>query len=135
MPPEVRELVRLVNQRRAARHCPALRWDIRLAAVAQAHSADMARRHYFSHVDPDGLDPSERIDRAGIEAWASAENIAQGYRTASEVLDGWIVSPGHRRNLDDCNYTHHGIGLDPRTRTWTHVFARYSPVPRESRGR
>ena len=134
MPPEVQELVRLVNQRRASRHCAGMRWDVRLAAVAQEHSEDMARRRYFAHVDPDGVHPAERLDQAGIETWASAENIACGYRTASQVLAGWLDSPGHKRNLDDCDYTHHGIGLDVRTRTWTHVFARYTPVPREHRG-
>jgi uncharacterized protein YkwD len=41
-----------------------------------------------------------------------AENIAVGYRSAAAVVDGWMNSEGHRRNILDCAYTMIGIGYD-----------------------
>ena len=34
--------------------------------VARAHSADMRDRDFFDHVNPDGLDPFDRAERAGL---------------------------------------------------------------------
>lgn len=41
-------------------------WSGDLAAVARAHSHDMARRSFFAHVNPDGADPKDRADRSGV---------------------------------------------------------------------
>lgn len=126
--PEVRELVRLVNAHRARMGCPTLAWHPRLATVAQRHSEDMAMRRFFAHVNPEGAGPFDRIRDAFIDYHAAGENIADGHGTAREVLAAWLGSRRHRANLENCVYTHHGIGLE-RGR-WTHVFvalARASP--------
>jgi uncharacterized protein YkwD len=120
---EVRTLEQLVNRHRIAIGCRRLVWDERLAKVAQAHSEAMARRGFFDHVDPQGRDPFDRMQRAGISFLAAGENIAVGPSTAREVLAGWMRSRGHRENIENCSYTHHGIGL--YRNHWTHVFARY----------
>ncbi|MEM1117199.1 MAG: CAP domain-containing protein [Bacteroidota bacterium] len=52
-----------------------LAWDRDLAAVARAHSRDMARRGYFDHVSPDGRDPQDRARRGGVTC-----RIASGRR-------------------------------------------------------
>lgn len=117
----VGEMARLVNARREGRGCPALAWLQPAAEAAQAHSADMARRDFFDHVSPDGQQPRDRVSARGVRFRMLAENIAwtpgQGARA---TLQGWIESGGHRENLDNCAYTHHGIGLHEGY--WTHVF-------------
>lgn len=123
--PEVRELVRLVNAHREAIGCPPLIWDPRLAAVARRHSEDMARRGFFAHDDPAGRTPFDRIQDAMVEYAAAGENIAAGQSSAPEVLRSWLSSRGHRANLEDCGFTHHGIGFY-RNR-WTHVFVTLLP--------
>jgi uncharacterized protein YkwD len=129
---EVQRLANLVNERRARLGRGALVWDDRLARVAQRHSEDMARRHFFSHVNPDGLDPFERLSAAGIRFRAAAENIGEGQRDADEMFEDWMDSPGHRRNLENGRYTRHGIGLYQRY--WTHVFVREAgPEPTRRR--
>ena len=120
---EVRAVASLVNQRRSSIGCRALIWDERLARVARRHSEAMAKQGFFSHVDRNGNDPFDRMHAAGISFRAAAENIAEGQVSGREVYDGWVRSPGHRANLQNCGYTHHGIGLY-RNR-WTHVFARF----------
>ncbi|MBI5711204.1 MAG: CAP domain-containing protein [Candidatus Eisenbacteria bacterium] len=122
--PEVRELVRLVNERRVRIGCPPLAWDARLARVAEKHSADMAGRRFFSHVNPDGDDSFDRIQDSMIEFHSAGENIAAGQGTAREVLAAWMKSRRHRANLENCLYTHHGIGRIQNR--WTHVFVQLS---------
>lgn len=117
----VQEMARLVNAHRAARGCPALTWLQPAAEAAQAHSADMARRGYFDHVSPEGQQPWDRLAARGVGYRMIAENIAwTPQQGAAQTLRGWINSPGHRQNLENCAYTHHGIGL--RDAYWTHVF-------------
>ena len=120
-PAMVQEMARLVNAHRQARGCAALAWLQPAAAAAQAHSADMARRRYFDHASPEGQQPAQRLTARGVSWRMVAENIAwTPEQSARQTLRGWLNSSGHRRNLDNCGYTHHGIGL--QNAYWTHVF-------------
>jgi uncharacterized protein YkwD len=117
---QLREYEQLANAHRARVGCGPLRWDARTGAVAQAHADDMVRRDYFSHTNPEGQSPFDRLRAAGVTYTAAAENIAFGYPTAASVLQGWLNSDGHRRNLENCGYTHHGLGLN--SGKWVEVF-------------
>jgi uncharacterized protein YkwD len=116
---ELAEFATLANDHRRAIGCGALAWHDAAARLAQAHSEDMGRRGYFSHVDPEGRSPFDRMREAGVDFRRAAENIASGQATARLVLAGWISSPSHRANLENCALTHHGVGFDGRN--WTHV--------------
>lgn len=118
--PEVEAFVDLMNAHRVEVGCAPLTWNSFVAEVAQAHSVDMVERGFFAHENPDGLSPFERMTAAGIDYSRAAENIAWGYPTGAAVLDGWLSSPGHRANLENCSLTEHGVGLY-ETR-WTHLF-------------
>lgn len=118
LPPQVAEAlrdteeaaIRLTNVRRTAAGCDPLRVDVRLVRAAQAHSADMAEHDYFAHDSQDGRSPWDRIKAAGY-ADPGAENIAKGYPTAAAVVEGWMNSPGHRRNILNCDLEAIGIGI------------------------
>jgi uncharacterized protein YkwD len=103
------EVVALVNSERAAAGCAPVVADAALADVARAHSADMRDRDFFSHVNPDRLDPFDRAAQAGLSA--HAENIAQGQPDAAAVMASWMDSPGHRANILDCELTTLGVGV------------------------
>lgn len=120
--PEVASFVSLVNDHRLEVGCPALEWDSDVARVAQAHSEDMVDRGFFAHTNPDGKSPFDRLREGGVGYASAAENIAYGYPTASAVLAGWLGSPGHKANLENCALTRHGVGL--RGTHWTHLFIR-----------
>ena len=116
----VAQFVVLVNQHRASMGLGTLTWHAGVAAVAQAHTQDMVDRNFFSHTNPDGETPWDRLAAAGITYSYAGENIAYGYPTASAVLAAWLASPGHKANIENPNFTHHGVG---RVGTyWTHVF-------------
>ncbi|MDT4987245.1 MAG: hypothetical protein QOI74_1339 [Micromonosporaceae bacterium] len=100
----------LINQQRASHNCGPLTTDTKLRTVARAHSADMVARNYFSHTSPDGVTFAVRIRSTGYTL-AYAENIAWGYRSAADVVDGWMNSPGHRRNILNCAYNRAGLGV------------------------
>lgn len=100
----------LVNEERAKVGLPALQWDEELAKVARAHSKDMFRRGYFSHTDPDGLSPFDRMQNVGIQFKAAGENIA--YAATVEIAHtGLMNSPGHRANILEKNFGKIGIGV------------------------
>jgi uncharacterized protein YkwD len=84
-----------------------------LAQVARERAQDMADRHYFSHVNPDGYGPNYLVEQAGYDLPSyydstpdanNIESIAGGYATAEAAWQGWMNSPGHRTHL---------LGLDP----------------------
>lgn len=128
VPEDVRDLFDRINRRRRMIGCGRLAWNERLADLAEAHSKDMARRSFFDHVNPDGLDPFQRMDRAGLRYRAAAENLAMGVTTGAEVYDGWMHSRGHRRNLEDCAYAQIGIGRYGDY--WSCEMARLTPESR-----
>ncbi len=117
---EISELHRLVNVHRRAAGCEALEWHEATARVAEAHSTDMSRREFFDHVTPEGTHLSERLLAGGV-TWSGsiAENIALTVRGAEVVIELWMDSPPHRENIEDCAFTHQGLGLF-RDR-WTQV--------------
>jgi len=117
-------VVELVNAERAKAGCSAVHSDSRLAAAAQGHSEDMARRNYFSHTTPEGVDPWERARAAGYNT-PTGENIAMGQRTAEDVVTGWMNSSGHRANILNCDSHAIGMGLGRNaegTPYWTQMF-------------
>jgi uncharacterized protein YkwD len=116
----VEAFVDLMNEHRVDVGCDPLQWSPNVADVAQAHSSDMVERGFFSHTNPDGESPFQRLANAGIEYSLAAENIAYGYPDAQAVLEGWLGSPGHRANIENCALTHHGVGLVDSY--WTHLF-------------
>lgn len=127
--PEAR-LHDLINRHRESVGCLPLRWHAAAASVAEARSVDMIARRYFDHVTPEGRDVFEQLADAGVEAWGStAENIALTQAGAPSALEMWRDSPSHRRSLDNCSHTHHGLG--ERGGVWTQILLAHPkrPVP------
>lgn len=108
--PEV-EVLNAVNEIRAGYGLNALQWSNALAAVARAHSYDMAYSGFFDHMSQDGRSPADRIKNAGISYRRMAENIAAGQDTAASVVEAWMGAEGHRANILDPELTHLGVGL------------------------
>jgi len=111
-----------VNAARVKGGLHPLAWDDGLALVALKHSRDMARRGYFAHDTPEGLDPTDRLRREGLSCrkglrYGIAENLAKEsiYNVAPEdvgrkAAEAWINSPAHMRNLLSAEYKTTGIG-------------------------
>lgn len=98
--------------------------DVDLRCAARNHSADMAIREYFSHETPDGESFSDRVAQTDYDGFAQGENIAFGYATPTEVMAGWMSSPGHCRNIMNPDHTQIGIGHYGEGLYWTQVMGR-----------
>ncbi|NEB92759.1 CAP domain-containing protein [Streptomyces bauhiniae] len=119
---DVARIVELVNAERAKAGCSPVALNSTLTKAAQDHSADMAAHNTMSHTGSDGSDPGSRITAAGYRWSAYGENVAYGYATPEQVMDGWMNSPGHRENILNCSYKEIGVGLAQPGSYWTQDF-------------
>jgi uncharacterized protein YkwD len=98
-----------------------------LGGVALGHANDMAENNYFEHEDLAGHTPADRVRAVGYREKLVGENIAFGPRTADEVVQGWLDSPGHCENIMDPRFAEMGIayaaGRGKRGLYWVQVFA------------
>ena len=125
----------LVNYERTSRGLRALSLDYRISDIAREHSSDMIYRNFFDHENPSGEDPTDRANNVGYFCRKDyglyyteglGENIAMtpiysdvlgcGSTTNLEslaecIVDGWMESPGHRKNILTETYTLEGIGV------------------------
>ena len=117
------EVVALTNAERAAAGCGPLSRHQSLDTAAQAHAEDMARHNYFSHTSRDGSSPWDRTRRSGYPSRSGqGENIAAGQATPATVVRGWMGSPGHRRNMLNCNYRSIGVGYTTASVGYRHLW-------------
>jgi uncharacterized protein YkwD len=103
------EITRLTNTQRTAHGCAAVKVNAQLVTAATGHSTWMARTGTFSHTGSAGSTFATRARTAGF-ARPSGENIAWGYRSATEVVTAWMKSPGHRANILNCRSRSVGVG-------------------------
>jgi uncharacterized protein YkwD len=92
---------------------PTLRLSGTLAGVAFGHANDMASHNYFEHEDLAGHSPAERVRAVGYREKLVGENIAYGPKSAEEVVQGWLDSPGHCENIMDPRFAEMGIAYAP----------------------
>lgn len=106
------DLLAAVNSFRGARGLARLAVSDTLTFAAKWMATDMAVFDYFSHTSRDGRAPVQRMTDAGYPGpqTYTGENIAAGYASANEVLNGWINSPAHYAVLTNPNYRAIGIG-------------------------
>jgi uncharacterized protein YkwD len=140
-----RQVHRGINRERHKAGLKDLKNDAQLAVIARNHSQDMARHHFFNHINLQGEDPTDRSKRqngpvskqldADTLVIGIAENIYWAHRydqvitttensktshqfhwlsltqIADTIVQGWMKSPGHRKNILSPRYDRHGIGI------------------------
>lgn len=106
------DLLAQVNSFRVARGLSTLVVSDALTLAAKWMATDMSVNNYFQHTSLDGRSPTQRMADAGYPAFAtwSGEDLAAGYTSAAEVLQGWINSPAHLAVLTNPAYRAIGIG-------------------------
>lgn len=105
-----------INLIRRGRGLRPLRSNGRLAAAADFHSKDMARKGYFEHDSANGTAFWRRIERfypsRGFRSWTVGENLLWGTDTygAAFAVREWMASPPHRENILSRDWREIGIG-------------------------
>lgn len=119
------QILYYTNKFRQSKGLKPLQLDETISQQARRHSRDMANGSTgFGH---EGFEDrvayvSKKMGRVG----AAAENVAYGTLDAEAVVDGWIKSPGHRRNmLGDYNLIGIGTAGKGRITFFTQVFIKH----------
>lgn len=117
------EVVRLTNSARSQNGYAALVEDGALSEAAAVRAREIARS--FSHTRPSGASFSSALSESGVSYLRAGENIASGQKSASEVVNAWMNSPGHRANILNSSYSRIGsasVNIDG-THYWVQLFA------------
>lgn len=115
------QVVTLTNNERAKYGLQPLKIDLKVSEVARLKSSDMKNNGYFSHTSPTYGSPFDMMKQFGIQYRAAGENIAMGQRSPQEVVNAWMNSEGHRKNILSSNFTHIGVG-HVEGNYWTQMF-------------
>jgi uncharacterized protein YkwD len=133
-----RRIFQLTNEARRKHGLPSLDSDKDLAVKAREKSDDMLNNNYFSHTSPEGKTLKDRVQEEKPASFRTisraGENIYMGSRfdyavdvktQARMIVDGWMTSPGHRRNILDPNYSRMGVGVAAKDKMCyaTQIFA------------
>lgn len=102
------QVLSLVNAQRANYGLAPLTLDEGAAKVAHLRAKEIVQS--FSHTRPDGRSCFSAAQDLGVSYRTAGENIAYGYATPEQVVNGWMNSEGHRRNILSASYSKIGIG-------------------------
>lgn len=119
------QVLDLTNAEREKRGLSPLQLDEETQKVARSKSEDMRDQQYFAHTSPTYGSPFEMMSEFGITYRTAGENIAAGQTSASEVVEDWMNSEGHRKNILNPDYTHLGVGYakgGSMQHYWTQMF-------------
>lgn len=110
----------LLNADRRANGLPGLKLNGSLVVLAENYGKDMIKRNFFSHYNPEGQSPFDRMRNYGINYRYAGENLAIN-RNVDAAEKALMNSPGHRANILNPNYTEVGVGVSYDTRGSVYV--------------
>lgn len=116
------KVIELTNAERRKNGLSDLKADASLSNVARDKSKDMQTNNYFSHTSPTHGSPFDMMRDYGISYNTAGENIAMGQRSPEEVVQAWMESEGHRKNILNGEFTHIGVGYVEEGNYWTQMF-------------
>jgi uncharacterized protein YkwD len=104
------EILRLLNQARAAAGLTPLRINSILTAAAYGHSVDMASNQFMAHDGSDGSTPPMRALRQGFTGGFVGENVlVRSSLNASGAFNQWWNSPPHYDAMMNPDFREIGI--------------------------
>lgn len=103
----VQTVFRLVNEAREAEGLAPLTLDDKLCEAAQIRAQELET--LSSHTRPDGSRFSTVLDDMNITRKIAGENLAGGQDTSQEVMETWMSSSGHRKNILNPSFAKIGI--------------------------
>ena len=118
------DILKYVNEDRLAHGLSPLQMNQLESSLASKHSLDMSvGKVKFGH---DGFNARAKTIQKVLGSTEVGENVAEGSMTAREVVDGWLHSPGHKKNIEG-NFTLTGIGYASNKKGdiyFTQIFSR-----------
>jgi uncharacterized protein YkwD len=106
------DIVRFTNEERTAMGLPKLRIDKNLMNAAAERARECAIE--YSHTRPDGRECPTVLKEYNVSYRSMAENIYYDNLprpSGGEAVEGWMNSPGHRKNILTSGFTHIGAAV------------------------
>lgn len=108
---DVGKLVEFTNNNRAKSGAGKVTLNPQLNAAAAAKVDDMFKENYWAHVSPKGTEPWFFISSAGYKYQHAGENLARDFSNSKDVVNAWMASPSHKKNLLDKRYKDMGLAV------------------------
>lgn len=105
------DVIAAINAFRVRKGLQTLSPNTALEKVAQYKADDMLARHYFGHLDPDGNYTWPKITSEGYSFSIAAENLAEDWYDTDSLVNAWINSPEHRKNILNPALRDTGVGI------------------------
>lgn len=103
------EIVSIINTYRAGKGLSTLNTYNIVSGEAQTHTEYMVETGKVDHADF-GIRHQNLVQYAAAKS--VAENVAYGYSSAQAVVNAWLNSEGHRKNIENGDFTDFGISTE-----------------------
>ena len=113
-------VVDLVNEERAKENIAPVSLNRAATGAAQVRAEEAKKS--FSHTRPNGTKCFTALAEADITYAAAGENLAGKIKTPEKVVDAWMNSPGHRKNIMNPKYSQIGVGYVSSGNYWSQFF-------------
>ena len=118
---EEKSLFIRINDDRMKRGLKKLKLDDKLTQAAEIRAEEIGTK--YSHFRPGGKAWYTALKEVGFSCDDAAENLASGYSSSKDVLNGWLGYEPYRKNLLDEDMEKIGVGYDSDRDTWVAIFA------------
>lgn len=98
------DIVMVINQYRGFNHLPALQTSQTLEKTTEYRVNDMVNSNYFAHNKFSNI-----LEIFNVNFKIAGENIAKGYDNESKLVDAWMASPKHRKQILDKRFKYIGV--------------------------
>lgn len=111
IPYSSQDIISATNTVRQANGVAALTTNATLSKAAAAKAQDMIANNYFAHTSPTGTSPWYWFKQAGYSFTEAGENLAKDFASADGVVQGWMGSDSHRKNLLNAQFIDIGVAV------------------------
>lgn len=117
------EVYEITNKYRLLVGVSPLKHDLSLEEAANVRAKEISNT--FSHTRPNGTTCFTILSDLGISYGTAGENIALGYKTPEDVMEGWKNSSGHYQNIISSKFNKIGIGIyeNNNQHYWVQIFS------------
>lgn len=126
------KIIELTNQLRQRLGVNSLTENRLLDLAADRKAEDMVIKQYFAHTSPEGRGLAYWLKQTSYKYAVAGENLAMGFSEPQDIVDAWVKSPTHYKNLIDKDFKQIGVGMSAGTYldTETTFVAQYFGAPR-----
>lgn len=105
------KIVEYTNQYRLQEGKEPLILNDSLTQAALSKAQNMFTDNYWAHISPNGTEPWYFITQSGYEYAHAGENLARDFTDPQSVVDAWINSPSHRKNILETDFEEIGVAV------------------------